>query len=144
MHIEIYNKTKTFRYSSHLRSWIQAVLRILARQKRIGKAKTLQVAIVMEGESQRLNHQFRQKNYATDVLSFAPLEAGSMGELVICWPVVKKQAKEHGLTFKEELGYMALHGILHLLGYDDHTKTEYARMWKKQEAFVEKLSEIKL
>lgn len=69
----------------------------------------------------RLNKLYRGKNYATDILSFAPKE-GTLGELVLCLPTIRSQARRNGLGTKEELGYMLVHGVLPLLGYD-HEKT---------------------
>lgn len=88
--------------------------------------KALTVVIVGRAEMKKINHQFRGKDYATDVLSFSaedPIAAGfpkgfAMGELVICSQVIQKQAKEHGLSYQQEMLYMLIHGILHLLGYD--------------------------
>jgi probable rRNA maturation factor len=70
----------------------------------------------------RLNLQYRKKNYQTDVLSFeAPLvfrKVGQLGELVICLPVLKRQAAEQGHSPESELDILLIHGLLHLLGFD--------------------------
>jgi probable rRNA maturation factor len=93
----------------------------------------------------KLNQQFRGRDYATDVLSFEGQglsdDGGAvLGELVLCMPVIKRQAKEHGLSLNEELGYMVLHGILHLLGFDhERTRAEAARMFKVQDEIFAKL-----
>ncbi|MNT92934.1 Endoribonuclease YbeY [compost metagenome] len=58
----------------------------------------------------------------------------------MCPDVLKKQAKDHDLTYKHELGYMLLHGVLHLLGYDHETSEEDAeKMFKIQDEAFEKL-----
>lgn len=90
--------------------------------------------------AKKINWQFRGKDYATDVLSFESMEAGSLGELVICPQVLQKQAEEHKQTFNLEMGYMILHGILHLLGHD-HEKSEdaAAKMFKIQDDIFDKL-----
>ena len=80
-------------------------------------AGPMNVVFLDAGPARKLNLRYRRKNYATDVLSFMG-EDGELGELVICPSVVRRQAREHGLTFEEELSYMILHGWLHLLGYD--------------------------
>lgn len=70
----------------------------------------------------RLNASYRGKDYATDVLSFeAPgpfRERGLLGELVICLPVLKRQALEQGHRPERELEVLLTHGLLHLLGMD--------------------------
>jgi probable rRNA maturation factor len=87
-------------------------------------------AIVFVGDEaiEKLNRQFRGKNYATDVLSFPShaepfeVENGSqLGEVVISVPRAAAQAKEHGLSFSDEVGQLILHGLLHLCGYDHET-----------------------
>jgi len=103
-------------------------------------SKKLVVAITNEKRMRELNGQFRKKNYATDILSFEAVEKGELGQLILCWPVVKKQAKEHGLTLEEEAGYLVLHGILHLLGLDhERSKKEEKIMMTLQDEIFEDL-----
>lgn len=78
--------------------------------------------------ARQLNSQYRQKDYATDVLSFGDKSTDALGELVICPQVLKKQAKEHGLSYQQELAYMLLHGVLHLLGYDHEAGGRQAQL----------------
>jgi probable rRNA maturation factor len=70
----------------------------------------------------RLNEQYRGKAYATDVLSFPSPEVfqsmGQLGELVVCLPVLKRQARELGHAPEQELDVLLAHGALHLLGLD--------------------------
>lgn len=65
-----------------------------------------------------LNRQFRGKDAVTDVLSFPSDERGFMGDIVIAAGVSKRQAKDAGHSLPTELKVLALHGLLHLLGYD--------------------------
>lgn len=87
----------------------------------------LTVVFLKSGPAKKLNKTFRGRDYATDILSFSsgvkPRKLTAehffpFGELVLCPQVLKKQAKEHGLSFKAEFAYMLIHGVLHLLGYD--------------------------
>jgi probable rRNA maturation factor len=86
------------------------------------------VAIVSDGRMRSLNRSFRGKDYATDVLSF-PLqrddgegaEASHLGDVVIAVGVARKQAADAGHSVNTELRVLALHGLLHLLGYDHET-----------------------
>ncbi len=88
----------------------------------------------------KLNQHYRGKNKPTDILSFAPTEAHSLGELVFCSPIVKSQAKAHKLTIQHEYTYLLIHGILHLLGYDHETNDRAARrMYRLQDSIFEKL-----
>jgi probable rRNA maturation factor len=83
------------------------------------------IAFVSDDAIRKLNRSFRGKNYATDVLSF-PNEAATfevenssqLGDVVISVERAASQAKEHGLSFSEEVKQLILHGLLHLHGYD--------------------------
>lgn len=81
------------------------------------------VYIVDEAESQELNAQYRGKDKPTNVLSFPadiPDEVGVplLGDLVICAPVVEREAHEQHKTLDAHWAHMLVHGTLHLLGYD--------------------------
>ncbi len=78
----------------------------------------LSIALVSDRRMRALNRQFRGKDHSTDVLSFPSDERGFMGDIVIAAGVAKRQAKEAGHTLHTELRVLALHGLLHLLGYD--------------------------
>ncbi len=87
----------------------------------------LSVAIVSDRRMRALNRQFRGKDAVTDVLSFpasgksassAPAAAGFLGDIVIADGVAKRQAKAAGHKIQTEIRVLALHGLLHLLGYD--------------------------
>ncbi len=85
----------------------------------------------------RINRQARGKNQPTDVLSFpAPKvfqKQGFLGELVICVPVLREQAREQGHSIAEELDILLVHGVLHLLGYDHERGPAAARKMAKME-----------
>ena len=76
------------------------------------------VAIVSDRRMRALNRQFRGKDKVTDVLSFPSGERGFMGDIVIAAGVAKQQAKAAGHSVPTEIRVLALHGLLHLLGYD--------------------------
>ncbi len=96
-----------------LRSQLSPKLR-----SKLQAAKKVTVVFVGSDEIAKLNLEFRGKDKPTDVLSFAPIEADSLGELVVAMPVVRAQAKMNQHSVQSELAYMLLHGILHLLGLD--------------------------
>ncbi|MFN3785214.1 MAG: rRNA maturation RNase YbeY [Thiothrix sp.] len=85
------------------------------------------VRVVAEAESQALNRSYRGKDYPTNVLSFPydlpplPLEADEtayLGDLVICQPVMRREAAEQGKTSEQHWAHLLVHGLLHLQGYD--------------------------
>ena len=76
------------------------------------------VALVSDARMRALNRQFRGKDKVTDVLSFPAGTRGFLGDIVIASGVAKKQAKVAGHSLNIEIRILALHGLLHLLGYD--------------------------
>lgn len=109
-----------------LNKWIKGIATELQKKKIIDTdKKTLEVSLVFlnENDAKKLNWNYRCKDYPTDILSFGSDDPTSMGELVLCPQVISRQAKEHGLSLDDELGYIMLHGVLHLLGFD-HEKSK--------------------
>lgn len=76
------------------------------------------VAIVPDARIRTLNARYRRQDRATDVLSFPSSEPGYLGDIVIAGGVARRQAREAGHPLQTELRVLALHGLLHLLGYD--------------------------
>ncbi|MEX0731577.1 MAG: rRNA maturation RNase YbeY [Aquisalimonadaceae bacterium] len=106
-----------------------------------GNADTeLVIRIVDEPEGRQLNRQFRERDYATNVLSF-PFEAppglnlSVLGDLVICAPVVIGEAAAHGKEPAAHWAHMVIHGTLHLLGHD-HIQDSEAEQMEKLEAML--------
>ena len=90
------------------------------------------VAITADARVRALNRQFRRMDAPTDVLSFAAEEPGHLGDIVIAEGVARRQAAEAGHALGTELRVLALHGLLHLLGYDhEHDDGEMARLERR-------------
>ena len=122
--IEIINRQR--RHRVNLKALLEFAQKALLA---IGHShQTAIIVFVSDSTIKKLNRQFREKNYATDVLSF-PTEAEEfetpnqthLGEIVISAERAAAQAKENGLTFKNEVEQLILHGLLHLCGYDHET-----------------------
>ena len=79
------------------------------------------IAIVSDARMQTLNRAYRRKDKPTDVLSFPAEERGYLGDVVIAAGVATRQARDAGHSLQTELRVLALHGLLHLLGYDHET-----------------------
>lgn len=88
----------------------------------LGKNYDLSIAFVEKNKSHELNKKYREKDKPTNILSF-PLSKNT-GELVICPAVVKKEAKNFDKNFKEFLGFLVIHGMLHLKGLEHGKKME--------------------
>jgi probable rRNA maturation factor len=86
------------------------------------------IALVSDARMRALNRQFRRKNQPTDVLSFPADAPPSLGDLVIAEGVARRQARQAGHSYAVELKVLALHGLLHLLGYDHHDPADGGRM----------------
>jgi probable rRNA maturation factor len=85
------------------------------------------VRIEAADEAQRLNKLYRQKNYATNVLTFDyALEPVVMADLVLCAPVVAREAAEQGKTLEAHYAHLIVHGTLHAQGYDHETNEKDA------------------
>ena len=80
------------------------------------------VRIVGEREGRKLNHGYRQKNYATNVLTFDYAQQPVvMADLVLCAPVVAREASAQGKTLEEHYAHLLVHGTLHAQGYEHET-----------------------
>ena len=111
------------------RRWVEAALKGARRRK----ASEVAIRIVDADEGQALNLLYRGRDYATNVLSFpADLPPGVdlplIGDLVICAPVVAREAAEHGKKPADHWAHLTVHGTLHLLGYDHIDEAEAEAM----------------
>jgi len=108
-------------------SWIDALPPL--RKRRVD----VNILVVDTKEGRRYNRQFRSKDYATNVLSFPyqplPVERTTLlGDLVICAPVVAREAAEQGKRVRDHYAHLTIHGVLHLLGHDHQVEAEAERM----------------
>ncbi|WP_422614822.1 rRNA maturation RNase YbeY [Methylobacter svalbardensis] len=102
------------------------------------------VRIVDEQESAQLNEQYRHKQGPTNILSFPVevpegIELNLLGDLVICAPVLKKEALEQNKRLADHWAHIIVHGVLHLLGYDHIDDKEAEQMESKEIAILNRL-----
>ncbi|MGM9987896.1 MAG: rRNA maturation RNase YbeY [Bacillaceae bacterium] len=110
----------------------------------------LSITFVDNDRIQEINRDYRNKDVPTDVISFALEEMGEdemeyekgevarmLGDIIISIPRAKEQAEEYGHSFERELGFLAVHGFLHLLGYDHMTEEEEKVMFGKQKQILD-------
>jgi len=107
--------------------WIDAIATLRRRRCEVN------LLVVGTREGRRFNRQFRQRDYATNVLSFPyesmPWEKSALlGDLVICAPVVAREAAEQDKVLRDHYAHLTIHGVLHLLGHDHETDAEATRM----------------
>lgn len=125
-----------------LEQWVLGLGREARREvePELYRRRELGLIFLKKPDARRLNKKYRGKDYATDILSFEGDAEQTLGELVICPEVLRHQAEEHGLTFREELGYMVIHGFLHLLGFEhERGGREAERMFALQDRVFERL-----
>lgn len=105
------------------------------------KKENFEVSIAFVGDRKirELNKAYRKKDRATDVLAF-PGEGEFLGEIIINYAQIKRQAKRFNHSVDKELGFILVHGLLHLLGYDDETDKSRKEMEKLGRGFIKTLS----
>jgi probable rRNA maturation factor len=108
-----------------LATWLKSIAPSRARG-------TATIALVSDERVRALNRRYRRRDSATDVLSFPAAERGRLGDVVIATGLARRQAREAGHTLQTELRVLALHGLLHLLGYDhEHDSGQMARLERR-------------
>jgi probable rRNA maturation factor len=115
---------------ARLRAWARAA---------VAKPAEVTLRYVAESEGRRINREFRGKDYATNVLTFVYDDAprGSLaGDIVICAPVVAREAREQGKTVDAHHAHLLVHGLLHLQGHDHERDDEAARMERRERAIL--------
>jgi probable rRNA maturation factor len=138
--------------ANDLQNMVEAALRRHAEE--LGEAVEITLRITDDAEMQTLNHAYRGVDASTDVLSFAAHEQGEdephldlpaelaaelarhWGDIVISYPYAVRQAGQFGNSIAAELRLLAIHGTLHLLGYDHAAPDEEEAMWAEQEAIL--------
>jgi probable rRNA maturation factor len=117
---------------------IRAVNKVLQREKR--KIKNVSVVYTDNARIRRINNRFLGHNYATDVVAFQ-LESspGVEGEIYVNLDKARTQAKTYGVTCIEETKRLLIHGLLHVLGYDDSSRSLRSRMARREDAVLRAL-----
>ncbi|MGB8643750.1 MAG: rRNA maturation RNase YbeY [Anaerolineae bacterium] len=119
-----------------VRSGLRGIAMRVYRAERISRQRGLAIAIVGDKTMRQLNRDFHGVDAPTDVLSFPADDDESLGDIVISYETAKVNARAAHWRTRDELELLVVHGILHLLGYDDIEPEERARMWKRQEKIM--------
>ena len=130
---------------------IEELLQFAAVEEMINDECELSVTFVDDKTIRQINKEYRDKDRATDVISFALEEMGEdevpivgadiprvLGDIIISMDTAKVQAEEFGHSMDRELGFLALHGFLHLLGYDHMNPEDEKVMFTKQKEILDK------
>ncbi|MEC2111187.1 rRNA maturation RNase YbeY [Bacillus stercoris] len=129
---------------------VENLLQFAAEREGVQDQAEVSVTIVTNDDIQQINKEYRGKDTPTDVISFALEEEGEgeveivgaemppvLGDIIISADRTREQAEEYNHSFKRELGFLAVHGFLHLLGYDHMTKEEEEEMFTKQKDLLD-------
>lgn len=125
------------------------------------KKAVLSVVLVDDREMRKLNRRYLRHAWSTDVLAFsqqrfsghlkktvparvlARKDIDFLGDIALCLPTIRTQAREYEHTFEEELHYCLCHGILHLMGYEDKNRTAFKKMHRKQSQILTRVKKKK-
>jgi probable rRNA maturation factor len=147
MVINFYNKTK-LKLVLKQKDLIGLIKKVVQELK-ISSNFEMTVLMVGDKEIRTLNKKYRQKDKVTDVLSFGQRGGGKiilpkeknlyLGDIIICYPQIKRQAKKFGHTLAQEFTLLSIHGFLHLVGFDDDTQKGWKKMEKIQNKILAKI-----
>lgn len=129
---------------------IEKLLNYAAVNENIQDGSELSVTFVSNERIQEINREYRDKDRPTDVISFALEEMGEgeleivgedipriLGDIIISIPKAREQAEEYNHSFMRELGFLTVHGFLHLLGYDHMNENDEKQMFDRQRELLE-------
>lgn len=147
--IDLLDETDTLEESDL--QFVEKVLKHAADAEKIGESE-VSVTFVTNDMIRGINKEYRGKDEPTDVISFAMEEMGegeleivglmaprTLGDIIISLDRTKEQAADYGHSFERELGFLAVHGFLHLLGYDHMNKEDEKKMFSRQEEILSSL-----
>jgi len=142
--------------------FLKKIVKVALNEINVKDEVEISLAIVGDGRIRKLNKMYRGKNRVTDVLSFEnrsvipylakafprlkknkniefvdpPDNVKRLGEIILCYPQAKKQARRLNHSLEKELTILLIHGMLHLLGYDHEDNTEKAKDMENMENII--------
>ena len=148
--LEIYFEDETARVDDKIENLIRKLLNHAAKEEELVGELEVSVTFMTDADIQEVNATYRGKNVPTDVISFAleELTEGevaiipeegmptALGDILISVETAERQAGEYGHDINREIGFLALHGFLHLLGYDHITEEEEVEMFGRQKEIL--------
>jgi len=148
--LEIHFEDETAKVDDKIEDLIRKLLNHTAKEEELAGKLEVSVTFMTDADIQEVNATYRGKNVPTDVISFALEELTedevaiipeegmptALGDILISVETAERQAGEYGHDFNREIGFLALHGFLHLLGYDHLTEEEEAEMFGRQKEIL--------
>ncbi|MFG6148482.1 rRNA maturation RNase YbeY [Halobacillus sp. B23F22_1] len=148
MHIDFHDETNSV--DEAFVDLVERVIQFAGEKENIAGESELSITFVDNKEIQELNRNYRQKDNPTDVISFAMQELGEgevevqnedlpvlLGDIVISVDKAKEQAEDYKHSLEREFAFLALHGFLHLLGYDHMNEEDEKKMFVRQEDILD-------
>ncbi|RFU61330.1 rRNA maturation RNase YbeY [Bacillus sp. V59.32b] len=149
MNLTIDFMDETEKVNEEAEKLVEGVLQFAAKSEGIETGSELSVTFVDNARIREINKEYRSKDAPTDVISFAMEELGEneievigteiprmLGDIIISIERAAEQAEEYGHSIDRELGFLALHGFLHLLGYDHMNEADEKKMFTKQKEIL--------
>lgn len=156
MEIAVINSQAKVEWTPDLEKTVVQVLDRVAVLQKLGEEAEVSVVLVDDLQIRALNRQYRGQDTPTDVLSFAlreiseeepsydaPGEDNLLGDIIISLETAREQSREYGHSLAREVGFLAVHGMLHLLGYDHQDEKELAAMRALEEDILASLELVR-
>ncbi len=143
MEVIIHNEQQAIMLESAMKDMLHQVVAQVALVYGLADEAEVGITLVDDAAIHEMNRQYRGKDSATDVLSFAlndgeeQLEGNPaallLGDIILSLETAMRQAEEYGHSLEREMAYLTVHGMLHLLGYDHECEAEKAEMRQEEE-----------
>lgn len=147
MSLEIEIQDETGQVTDEQMLIVKKLLEHASRTENVQDGAEVSVTFVSNETIQEINRDYRDKDYVTDVISFALNDDDSdkmieeipnlLGDIIISFQKAAEQAKEYGHSLNREVAFLAVHGFLHLLGYDHMNEKDEQEMFNKQEEILQ-------
>lgn len=140
MAIQFFSEDISFQIANEklIQNWISFVL-----HRHDASVGDLNYIFTSNDQILQINKQFLQHNYYTDIITFNYCEENEVsGDIYISIDTVRDNAQDYNVTFEQELNRVIIHGVLHLLGFDDASDEEKALMRKKEDECIAELKNL--
>ena len=134
--VEIINEQDRITDLGEIEALIDTAVCGTLKAEGVSEPSEVSVLLVDDEKIRQLNRDFREIDRKTDVLSFPSGEDGLLGDIAISLQTAEEQRKEYGHSLAREVGFLTVHSVLHLLGYDHMTPEEEAVMSARQEEIL--------
>ena len=126
------------REKKRIRKWIKAVIRNEGKQ-----SDTINIILTGNKEIKALNRKYLKRNYLTDIIAFNYNRENIIaGDLYICTETIRDNAKELRVSFSAELKRVIIHGVLHLIGYNDKYEKEKKEIREREDFYLKLFNDI--